>query len=318
MVSFWRWRCANSAFWHCEKHDPCLQTKTSLSYRILSSFFFCTTTTPSFFSSRQSLLLWSELARLFLFYCAVSLAWGRKAYCTIVWFLVTQDYLGWPLHLGETLTSRTSNKKLNGQSAVSTRLPTLQHPLEKQVTSLQELHPTRNFLQTHLQEPEFSFWFTSNAFLSRLVLLKYWLLCPFSTRKPHAKAVPRKDYFMHLTLKNARKGCWVISPDYHASHPWHFCAIGDNSCLKIWPFLGLTFEMHAMWQGYVEEPAAKDFIAKEGPHYRFEQSTRNPLGCDQVQTTLGNWPKPVIGQAIINLIHKFGNPLGIHHSSCTT
>jgi hypothetical protein len=36
--------------------------------------------------SRQSLLLRSESACLFLFYCAVSLAWGRKAYCTIVRF----------------------------------------------------------------------------------------------------------------------------------------------------------------------------------------------------------------------------------------
>jgi hypothetical protein len=51
------------------------------------------------------------------------------------------------------------------------------------------------------------FWFTSNAFLQRPVLSKYWLLHPFSTRKPHAKAVPSKDYFTHLkTLKNARKG----------------------------------------------------------------------------------------------------------------
>jgi hypothetical protein len=51
------------------------------------------------------------------------------------------------------------------------------------------------------------FWFTSNAFLKRLVSSKYWLLCPFFTRKPHAKAVPSKDYFRHLrTLKNARKG----------------------------------------------------------------------------------------------------------------
>jgi hypothetical protein len=49
------------------------------------------------------------------------------------------------------------------------------------------------------------FWFTSNGFLKRLVLLKCWLLRPFSTRKPHAKAVPRKEYFTHLrTLKNAR------------------------------------------------------------------------------------------------------------------
>jgi hypothetical protein len=52
------------------------------------------------------------------------------------------------------------------------------------------------------------FWFTSNVFLKRPVSLKYWLLRPFSTRKPHAKAVPSKDYFEHLrSLKNARKGC---------------------------------------------------------------------------------------------------------------
>jgi hypothetical protein len=55
----------------------------------------------------------------------------------------------------------------------------------------------RNFLQMHLQEPDF-FWFTSNAVLKRPISLKYWLLCPFSLRKPHAKAVPSKDYFMHM------------------------------------------------------------------------------------------------------------------------
>ncbi len=93
---------------------------------------------------------------------------------------------------------RTSNKNLNGQSAVSTRLPTLQHPSEKQVTSLQELRPTRDFLQTHLQEPDF-FWFTSNAFLKRPVLLKYWLLHPFSTRS-HMQ----KQYHKRTTLRSER------------------------------------------------------------------------------------------------------------------
>jgi hypothetical protein len=49
----------------------------------------------------------------------------------------------------------------------------------------------------HLQEPDF-FWFTSNMVLKRPILLKYWLLCPVSTRKPLAKAVPSKDYFTHM------------------------------------------------------------------------------------------------------------------------
>ncbi len=48
--------------------------------------------------------------------------------------------------------------------------------------------------------------------------MKYWLLRPFFYEKATsksstikgllyaAKAVPSKDYFMHLTLKNVRKG----------------------------------------------------------------------------------------------------------------
>jgi hypothetical protein len=66
--------------------------------------------------------------------------------------------------------------------------------------------------------PRILFWFMSSGLLKRPVLLKYWLLCPFfykeaiwegSTIKGllyAAKAVPSKDYFMHLTLNNARKG----------------------------------------------------------------------------------------------------------------
>jgi hypothetical protein len=56
------------------------------------------------------------------------------------------------------------------------------------------------------------------------------------------------------------------------------------------------FEMHAIWQGYLEDPAAKDFVARKARHYRFEQSVMNPT---------------------INLIHEFGNPLGIPYPSCT-
>ncbi len=61
----------------------------------------------------------------------------------------------------------------------------------------------------------------------------------------------------------------------------------------------------------------KGYRSKEGPHYCFEQSGRNPLGCDQVQNALGNHPETVIGQATINLIHEFGNPLRIPYPSCT-
>jgi hypothetical protein len=120
--------------------------------------------------------------------------------------------------------------------------------------SLWELHSTCNFLHTHLQEPDF-FWFTSNVFFNRLILLKNWLLCPFSMWRPHAKAVPRKDFFTHLrTLKNARKGQWVISPDYCVSHPWRFYAVGGNSCSKIWHPSGLTLRCMPYGRGTLRNP----------------------------------------------------------------
>jgi hypothetical protein len=115
--------------------------------------------------------------------------------------------------------------------------------------------------------------------------LKYWLLGPFfykeatcksSTIKGQlyaAKAAPSKDYFTHLTLTNARKGRWVISPDYRASYPWCFCAVGDvvaqrYDALRDWLWdachmAGVRWGSHC-----------KGFCSKEGPHYRLEWSAR--------------------------------------------
>jgi hypothetical protein len=30
-----------------------------------------------------------------------------------------------------------------------------------------------------------------------------------------------------------------------------------------WPMTGTDFEMHAIWQGCIEDPAAKDFVAQK-------------------------------------------------------
>jgi hypothetical protein len=95
-----------------------------------------------------------------------------------------------------------------------------------------------NFLRVLNQE--FPFFCSRVAgFASNPSSLKCWLLRPFfyveaickgSTRKglPYAaKAVPAKDYFTHLTLIIARKGRWVINPNYRAFHPRRFCAVRD-------------------------------------------------------------------------------------------
>jgi hypothetical protein len=60
--------------------------------------------------------------------------------------------------------------------------------------------------------------------------------------------------------------------------------------------LGTDFEMHAIWQGYVADPAAKDFVARKAHTIALSKAQENPT---------------------INLIHEFGNPLGIPHPSCT-
>ncbi len=86
---------------------------------------------------------------------AVSLAWAERPTAQLI------DSSN-PRLLRVTLASRGNSTSENFQqetsrprSAVSTRQPTLQHPLEKQVMSLQELCPMHDFLQRHLQEPGF-------------------------------------------------------------------------------------------------------------------------------------------------------------------
>ncbi len=168
-----------------------------------------------------------------------------------------------------------------GQSAVSMRLPTLQHPLENKVMSSRELRPMRDFLQTHQQEPDF--------FGSRVTVFSrdpsHWSIgsyVPFlqgsHMRKQHhegllwaAKAVPSKDYFTHLTLKKARKGRWVISPDYHTSHPRCFCAVGDVVAQRYDVLRDWLWDACHM-AGVCWGSRCEGFWSKEGPHYALSKA----------------------------------------------
>ncbi len=129
------------------------------------------------------------------------------------------------------------------------------------------------FMQTHLQEPEF-FWFTSNAFLKRPVLLKLRLLCPFLMRNQM-----QKQYHKRTTLRSKSSTLngllYVHDPEKHEkgtlSNQPQLSRITSTALLWYWgrqslkdmTFLGTDFEMHAIWQGYVEEPAANDFVARK-------------------------------------------------------
>ncbi len=65
--------------------------------------------------------------------------------------------------------------------------------------------------------------------------------------------------------------------------------------------LGTDFEMHANWQGYIEEPVAKDFIASKAhtiPLSEVQGTHWNKIKCKE---RFENRPKAVIGQTTINL-----------------
>ncbi len=123
------------------------------------------------------------------------------------------------------------------------------------------------------------------GFASNPSHLKYWLLCPFFYKEatckgsivkglPYpAKTVPSKDYFTHLTLTNARKGCWAISPNYRASHPWCFCAVGDIVAQRYDVLCDWLWDACHM-AGVRWGSRCEGFCSKEGPHYRLEQSAR--------------------------------------------
>jgi hypothetical protein len=65
--------------------------------------------------------------------------------------------------------------------------------------------------------------------------------------------------------------------------------------------LGTDFEMHANWQGAVEEPAAKNFVARKVRTIPLSEAQGTHWNVIKCKECLGNHPKAVIGQATINL-----------------
>jgi hypothetical protein len=66
-------------------------------------------------------------------------------------------------------------------------------------------------------------------------------------------------------------------------------------------FLGTDFETYAKWQGSVEEPAAKDIVARKIRAIELNKvhgTNWNAIKCEEC---LGSCPEAVIRQATINL-----------------
>jgi hypothetical protein len=74
--------------------------------------------------------------------------------------------------------------------------------------------------------------------------------------------------------------------------------------------LGTDFDTHAKWQGSVEEPAAKDFVARKVRTIKLNKVQGTHWNANKCKECLGNCPKAVVRQATINLDSQVLKSLG--------
>jgi hypothetical protein len=74
--------------------------------------------------------------------------------------------------------------------------------------------------------------------------------------------------------------------------------------------LGTDFEKHAKWQGYVEEPAAKDFVARKVRTIELIKVQGTSCNAIKCKERLRSQPEAVIRQATINLYSRVWKSLG--------
>jgi hypothetical protein len=65
--------------------------------------------------------------------------------------------------------------------------------------------------------------------------------------------------------------------------------------------LGTDFETHVNWQGYVEEPTAKDFVVRKVCTIALSKAWGTHWNGIKCKERLGNRPEAVVRQATINL-----------------
>jgi hypothetical protein len=74
--------------------------------------------------------------------------------------------------------------------------------------------------------------------------------------------------------------------------------------------LGTDFKTHAKWQGFVEEPAAKDFVARKVRTIELNKVQGTHWNVNKCKERLGNCPKADNRQATINLDSQNQKSLG--------
>jgi hypothetical protein len=74
--------------------------------------------------------------------------------------------------------------------------------------------------------------------------------------------------------------------------------------------LGTDFEMHAKWQGSVEEPDSKDFVARKVCTIELNKVQGTNCKANKCKERLGSHPEAVVRQATINLFSQLWKSLG--------
>ena len=77
------------------------------------------------------------------------------------------------------------------------------------------------------------------------------------------------------------------------------------------------FEKHDKWQGYVEEPSAKNFVVRKVRTIEWNEVQGTIWNAIKYKELLKSHPAAVVRQRTINLTHELQNPLGIPVPGCT-
>jgi hypothetical protein len=207
------------------------------------------------------------------------------------------------------------------------------------VTSLQILRPTSDFLQTHLQEPEILFcWFTSEAFCKRPFLSYHDSYVKFYEEIYERRWYRKRTTYCvsggvtHEYLKRLYRQtplCLIIrsrslripeeqddrkkrdveqSAPTQARHthctPMQLGTTADQSMT----FLGTDFKKHAIWQGSVEKPTAKDFVVRKVRTIDWNEVLGTSWNVIRCKECLRSRPAAVFRQATINLFTRLEIP----------
>ncbi len=204
------------------------------------------------------------------------------------------------------------------------------------------VRPTRNFLRTHLQEPDF-FWFTSDAFLKRHVLSFWDSYVKFLQGDLRAKVVPERTTYRIIwgvpqrvpssvsasrlrsgsssweknlrnleELEDRKKGTLSNQPWLTRVTPTALLGswVLHDSRSKVWSPSGLTLRSKTKWQGSNEEPGAKDFVARKVCTIKLNEVQRTYSNTIKCKERLRRHPDAVVRQATINLYSRVWKFIG--------